>query len=86
MAADPDYADLLPYVNLTGSPARVGPRTITDLVAGYRHRAGERTRWEIAAQVANLTDRTALYTFQSAFVGTRVVQPRAVSLRYRLWF
>ena len=86
VAADPDYSDLLPYVNLTGSPARVRPRTITDVVAGYRHRSGERTRWEVAAQVTNLTDRTALYNFQSAFVGTRVVQPRAISLRYRFWF
>lgn len=86
VASDPDYSDLLPYVNLTGSPARVRPRTITDLVAGYRHRAGERTRWEIAAQVTNVTDRTALYNFQSVFVGTRVVQPRAVSMRYRFWF
>ena len=86
VAADPDYADLLPYVNLSGSPARVRPRTITDLVAGYRHRAAERTRWEIAAQATNLTNQTALYNFQSAFVGTRVVQPRAVSIRYRFWF
>jgi hypothetical protein len=86
VAADPDYADLLPYVNLTGTPARVTPRTVTDEEAGYRHREGERSRWEVSAQVTNLTDRTALYNFQSAFVGTRVVQPRAVSLRYRWWF
>lgn len=86
VAAEPDYSDLLPYVNLSANPARVRPRTITDLVAGYRHRAADRTRWEIAAQTTNLTNQTALYNFQSAFVGTRVVQPRAFSLRYRFWF
>ncbi len=86
VAADPDYADLLPYVRLGGSPARVAPRTITDVVLGYRHKRGERTRWEVAGQVTNLTDQTALYNFQSAFVGTRVVQPRTVSVRYRWWF
>jgi outer membrane receptor protein involved in Fe transport len=63
----------------------VAPRTITDVVLGYRHKRGERTRWEVAGQVTNLTDQTALYNFQSAFVGTRVVQPRTVSVRYRWW-
>jgi len=86
VAADPDFADLLPYVDLSGNPARVRPRTVTDLVIGYRHKGGEKTRWEVATQVTNLSDVTALYNFQSAFVGTRVVQPRAVSLRYRWWF
>lgn len=86
VAADPDYADLLPYVKLGVTPARVLPRTITDIVAGYRHRSGEQTRWELALQATNLTDQIALYNFQSAFVGTRVVQPRALSLRYRFWF
>jgi outer membrane cobalamin receptor len=86
VAADPDYADLLPYVNLTGSPARVRPRTITDVVAGYRHSVADRARWEAAFQVTNLTDQTALYNFQSVFVGTRVVQPRTLAVRWRVWF
>lgn len=86
VSADPDYSDLLPYVTLGVTPARVKPRTITDVVAGYRHKLGERTRWELGVQVTNLTDRTALYNFQSAFVGTRVVQPRSAALRYRFWF
>ncbi len=86
VANDSDYSDLLPYVKLGITPARVTPRTITDLVAGYRHQRREQTRWELALQATNLTNQTALYNFQSAFVGTRVVQPRALSLRYRFWF
>ena len=87
VAADPDYADLLPYVKLGGQTARVRPRTITDLSVGYAppERRGAR-RWEISASVANLTNRTALYNFQSIFVGTRVVAPRTVGVRLRLYF
>jgi hypothetical protein len=42
-------------------------------------------KWEAVAQVSNLFDRTALYNFQSIFVGTRLVSPRAASVRFR-WF
>lgn len=86
VAADPDYADLLPYVNLASDPARVRPRTISDVVLGYRHKPADITRWEFAVQATNLTNQTALYSFQSIFVGTRVVQPRTLALRYRLFF
>ena len=87
VAADPDYADLLPYVKLGGVTARVRPRTITDLSAGYARPEGRGgRRWEVSASVANLTDRTALFNFQSIFVGTRVVAPRTVSARFRLYF
>lgn len=36
--------------------------------------------------IANLLDRTALYNFQSVFVGTRVVQPRTASVRVTRYF
>jgi hypothetical protein len=85
VAQDPDYADLLPYVNLASDPARVRPRTITDVAVGYLHRRDGRSKWEAVAQVGNLFDRTALYNFQSIFVGTRLVQPRTASIRLR-WF
>ena len=87
VAADPDFADLLPYVNLTAGVPRVRPRTIADLAAGWdvRDRTG-RTRWSLQAQVTNLTNRTALYNFQSVFVGTRLVQPRTVAVRVRRAF
>ena len=82
VAADPDFADLLPYVNLESDPARVRPRTIADLAAGldFKDAQGRRT-WSAQVQVTNLTNQIALYNFQSVFVGTRLVAPRSVSLR-----
>jgi hypothetical protein len=85
VARDPDYADLLPYVNLASDPARTRPRTITDLTAGYARVVNDKKRWEISLQVANAANVTALFNFQSVFVGTRVVQPRTAAVRMR-WF
>jgi hypothetical protein len=85
VAADPDHADLLPYVNLTSNPPRTLPRTITDLSFGYAHQKEGKRRWEFSAQASNITDQTALYNFQSLFVGTRLVQPRSLGARLR-WF
>ncbi len=87
VAADPDVADLLPYVNLTASTPRVRPRTITDLAVGFDRAASSGRRlWSLQVQAANLLNRTALYNFQSVFVGTRVVQPRTVSARLTRFF
>ncbi|MCC6265639.1 MAG: TonB-dependent receptor [Bryobacterales bacterium] len=86
VAADPDFSDLLPYVRLNQIPARVKARTITDMVIGYERFRNERKLWEISAQVSNLSDATALYNFQSAFVGTRLVQPRTAGVRFRIFF
>ncbi|MDX2153358.1 MAG: TonB-dependent receptor [Bryobacteraceae bacterium] len=83
---DPDYADLLPYVNLNSDPTRVRPRTITDLAVGYVRTSEGRRRWEASVQVTNLANATALYNFQSIFVGTRLVQPRTAGFRFRLFF
>jgi hypothetical protein len=82
VAADPDFSDLLPYVNLDADTPRVRPRTIVDAAAGLdRMDARGRRTWGLQLQITNLTNRTALYNFQSVFVGTRLVQPRTVSLR-----
>lgn len=86
VALDPDYADLLPYVNLGSNPPRVEPRTIFDLAAGYERKRDGRRRWDAIVQVANLLDKTALYNFQSPFVGTRLVQPRTASVRWKWYF
>ncbi len=85
VARDPDYFDQLPLVNLTSEPPRMKARTIVDATVGYRHIRGDRRVWDLVFQVANLTDRTALYNFQSVFVGTRVVQPRTLSAKVR-WY
>jgi hypothetical protein len=83
---DRDYADLLPYVNLLSDPPRTKPRTIADVVVGYERVRQERKRWDFNVQVTNVTNQTALFNFQSAFVGTRVVQPRTVGARLRFFF
>ncbi len=85
VAADPDYFDLLPLVSLSSNPARVRPRTVHDVALGYRHGA-DKTRWEAMLQVSNLGNAQALYNFQSVFVGTRVVQPRTLGIRWRFFF
>lgn len=85
VAQDPDYFDQLPFVDLNANPPRVRPRTIVDAAVGYEHYSGDRRDWELVLQVANLTDKTALYNFQSVFVGTRVVQPRTFSAKFR-WY
>lgn len=86
VAADPDYSDLLPYVDLLAQPARTRPRTIQDLVMGYERLNDGKKRWEATVQISNLTNRTALYNFQSIFVGTRLVQPRTAGIRLRWYF
>jgi hypothetical protein len=83
VAADPDYRDLLPLVNLSSYPARVRPRTVADASVGYERWKHERRNWSVELQIANLSDTSALYNFQSVFVGTRLVAPRAVSVRWR---
>lgn len=82
VAADPDYVDLLPYVDLASATPRVRPRTIIDLAAGVdvKDARGRRT-WSAQVQVTNVTSQTALYNFQSVFVGTRLVAPRSFSVR-----
>jgi hypothetical protein len=86
VAADPDFADLLPYVNLDADVPRVRPRTIVDVNAGYDIRVRGRRQWTLQLQITNLTNRTALYNFQSVFVGTRLVQPRTVAVRLKRYF
>ncbi|MGE3703808.1 MAG: carboxypeptidase regulatory-like domain-containing protein [Vicinamibacterales bacterium] len=82
VAADPDFADLLPFVDLDAAVPRVRPRTIVDLAAGVDWADGRgRRTWSGQVQVTNATNRTALYNFQSVFVGTRLVQPRTLSVK-----
>lgn len=86
VSEDPDYSDLLPYVNLSGLPARVRPRTVADLALGYEYVKADRRAFDITLQLSNVANTTALYNFQSIFVGTRLIQPRSASLKVRFWF
>lgn len=83
---DPDYKDLLPYVNLGIYPARVRPRTITDINVGHDHYRGDKKVWDVSFQLTNIANTTALYNFQSIFVGTRVVQPRTAGMKVRFFW
>jgi Carboxypeptidase regulatory-like domain len=85
VARDPDYSDLLPYVNLASDPPRVHSRSIVDGAVGYQAMREGRQRWDIQFQATNLTNRIAAYNFQSIFVGTRLVQPRTFGVKIR-WF
>lgn len=86
VAADPDFADLLPYVDLDAAVPRVRPRTIVDVATGLDLRRAGRRVATLQLQITNLTDQVALYNFQSVFVGTRLVQPRTVALRAKWHF
>ena len=85
VAQDPDFSDLLPFVNLESDPARVRPRTILDFAVGYDAGRNDKKRWSLQFDVTNLTNKTALYNFQSIFVGTRLVQPRTIGAKVR-WY
>ena len=86
VAADPDYADLLPYVNLQSNPARVNARTVGDVAIGYEGYRQDKRLWEAVVPVANIANTTALYNFQSIVAGTRLVAPRSVSIKLRWYF
>jgi len=86
VAADPDYADLLPYVDLLAAPPRVRGRAVADVSVGYTKYRDDRRLWDVQVQVNNLTNKTALYNFQSIFVGTRLVPPRMVGAKLRFYW
>jgi hypothetical protein len=86
VASDPDFAGLLPFVDLTAAVPRVRPRTIADVNAGFDVMRDNHRTWSVQVQVTNLTNQTALYNFQSVFVGTRLVQPRTLAVRVKRHF
>jgi hypothetical protein len=86
VAADPDFADLLPYVDLLADVPRVTPRTVVDTALGYDARRDGRRIWSARIQANNVMNRIALFNFQSVFVGTRVIQPRTVSAEMRYYW
>jgi TonB dependent receptor len=61
VAADPDYSDLLPYVNLRQSVPRVRPHTISDFAIGYEAYRGNDRAWNVQVQVNNIFNTTALH-------------------------
>jgi hypothetical protein len=86
VAADPDFADLLPLVRLNETPARAKGRLVNDWVLGWHSSHEGRGRYDVSLQMTNLFNTSAVYNFQSIFVGTRVLQPRSAGLRLRYQF
>src|SRR6266850_6330576 len=60
------------------NPPRIAPRHLFDLSAGTDNLLRtERTRMTLRFTVLNLTNKEALYNFQSTFSGTHFVSPRS---------
>ena len=61
------------------NPPRIAPRHLFDISAGTDNLLRtERTRLTLRLSIMNLTNKEALYNFQSTFSGTHFVSPRTV--------
>ena len=62
------------------NPARVKPRHVFNLGIGTDNlfHSEKNTRWTLSVEIANLTNKVALYNFLSTFSGTHFLQPRSV--------
>ncbi len=66
------------------NPARVAPRTLFDMAAGWDdvlhgHLHSDKVKTNVSVTAVNVTDKYALYNFLSTFSGTHFVAPRTVS-------
>jgi hypothetical protein len=69
------------------NPPRIAPRHLLDVAAGTDNLFhAEHFRTTLKFMVTNLTDRVALYNFQSTFSGTHFVSPRAYTAQIGLVF
>ncbi len=69
------------------NPARVAPRNLFDMAAGWDNLLhGDRLKTNASVTVTNLTNKAALYNFLSTFSGTHFVSPRAISGQLTLVF
>ena len=69
-------------------PDRVKPRNVFDIGIGTDnlfHAEGHK-RWVASVQIANLTNKIAVYNFLSTFSGTHFLQPRSVAGRVGFTF
>lgn len=69
------------------NPPRIAPRHLFDLSAGTDNLfRGERTKVTLRFTVINLTNKVALYNFQSTFSGTHFVAPRSFQGQFGVTF
>jgi hypothetical protein len=74
------YAGFPSQENDDHNPDRVKPRNVINIALGSDnlfHSEGAR-RYTASIEVANLTDRVAVYNFLSTFSGTHFLEPRMV--------
>ncbi len=69
--------------NADRNPARVAPRTLFDMAAGWDdvlhgHLRSDRVKTNLSLTAVNVTNKYALYNFLSTFSGTHFVAPRTV--------
>jgi hypothetical protein len=62
-------------------PARIAPRNLFDVSLGDDNlfKNKERYKWSLRLTAINITNKVALYNFQSTFSGTHFVTPRAMT-------
>ena len=82
------YAGFPSQENDDHNPDRVQPRNIFDLGMGSDNLLHTERRQKLTAslEIANLTNKVALYNFLSTFSGTHFLQPRTVMARIGLVF
>jgi hypothetical protein len=69
------------------NPPRIAPRHLFDLSAGSDNLfGGDRTKFTLRFTLLNLTNRNALYNFESTFSGTHFVTPRAFQVQTGITF
>jgi hypothetical protein len=63
------------------NPSRIAPRNLFDISLGDDNlfNSKERYKWSLRLTAINVTNKVALYNFQSTFSGTHFVTPRALT-------
>jgi hypothetical protein len=63
------------------NPSRIAPRNLFDISVGDDNlfKNKERYKWSLRLTAINVTNKVALYNFQSTFSGTHFVTPRAMT-------
>ncbi|MBL8112772.1 MAG: TonB-dependent receptor [Acidobacteria bacterium] len=85
VAADPDIAFGLDYVDFGSDPSRVKARTVVNFSAGLDFKALGMPL-SLQADLLNAFDEKGLYNFLSAFGGTHVIPPRTLAARVKVAF
>ncbi|MBX7221127.1 MAG: TonB-dependent receptor [Blastocatellia bacterium] len=86
IAANPDLAFGLQFVDVGSDPQRVKGRSVWNLSAGYEIFRNDVHKIELQAHLLNFTNERGLYNFLSTFGGTHVIPPRTYAVRVKFNF